>query len=138
MATYEIAELQSRANSSGASSRDIHSAVGMILQALNESAPSSFTLAGAEVASGNDQTLTVDATVGGVQLTAFSDDCRFVLIDVQDQPARVTFDGCAPTTTNGHVLASGYSATWSKALAEAAKFIRDGGSDATVQATPLK
>ena len=83
-----------------------------------------------------DQTLTVDATAGGVQFgTAFNSLTRYIVLDVQGADVRVTYDDSAPTTTNGHILFAGRSYTWSKQAAAAAKFIRDGGTDATIHAS---
>ena len=83
-----------------------------------------------------DQTLTVDATAGGVQFgTAFNSLTRYIVLDVQGADVRVTYDDSAPTTSNGHILFAGRSYTWSKQAADAAKFIRDGGTDATIHAS---
>jgi hypothetical protein len=83
-----------------------------------------------------DQTLTVDATAGGVQFgTAFNSLTRYIVLDVQGADVRVTYDDSAPTTSNGHILFAGRSYTWSKQAAVAAKFIRDGGTDATIHAS---
>jgi hypothetical protein len=83
-----------------------------------------------------DQTLTVDDTAGGVQFgTAFNKLTRYIVFDVQGADVRVTYDDSAPTTSNGHILFAGRSYTWSKQAAEAAKFIRDGGTDATIHAS---
>jgi hypothetical protein len=83
-----------------------------------------------------DQTLTVDATAGGVQFgTAFNSLTRYIVLDVQGADVRVTYDDSAPTTSNGHILFAGRSYTWSKQAASAAKFIRDGGTDATIHAS---
>lgn len=91
----------------------------------------------------SDTRLTVDATVGGVQFasTFFTQDTTgtaFLLVDldVQDADVYCTFDGSAPTTTNGHLLKQNSGYTWSKARAQAAKFIRAGGTDAKIQASP--
>lgn len=85
-----------------------------------------------------DQTLTVDDTAGGVQFDAFHADTTHVFWTSEDEECRVTFDGSAPTTTNGHVIASGSSGIWAKAMAAAAKFIRTGGSSAEIHASQLK
>ena len=82
-----------------------------------------------------DQTLTVDSTAGGVQFSAFNSLTKFVVLDVQVADVRVTYDGSAPTTTNGHILFAGRSYTWSKAAAVAAKFIEDTTTDATIHAS---
>ena len=84
-----------------------------------------------------DQTLTVDNTTGGVQFSAFNALTKFVVLDVQVADVRVTYDGSAPTTTNGHILFAGRSYTWSKAAAEAAKFIEDPTTDATIHASEV-
>lgn len=85
-----------------------------------------------------DQRLTVDATAGGVQLTAFGANCDIVVLDVQDYDVMVTFDGSAPTTTNGHHLVAGEKYTWSKDAAETAKFIRQGANSAAIHASPFR
>ncbi len=83
-----------------------------------------------------DQTLTVNATAGGVQFgTAFNSLTRYIVLDVQGADVRVTYDDSAPTTSNGHILYAGRSYTWSKQAAAAAKFIRDGGTDGTIHAS---
>jgi hypothetical protein len=85
-----------------------------------------------------DQRLTVDGTVGGVQLSAFSDTTNMVVLDVQDADVMCTFDGSAPTSTNGHRLYSGSHYTWSTAAASAAKFIRQGATSAAIQASEFQ
>ena len=72
---------------------------------------------------------------GGVQFAAFNLITQCVMFDVQGADAMVTIDGSAPTTTNGHRLYQGQSYTWSKAMAASAKFIRQGGTDATIHAS---
>lgn len=80
-----------------------------------------------------DQRLTVDATVGGVQFTNnFATSTDTVSIDIQGADVMVTFDGSAPTTTNGHRLYDTRSYTWSKAAAVSAKFIRQALTDASI------
>ena len=85
-----------------------------------------------------DQTLTVDDTAGGVQFAALHADTTQVFWDCQAAPVRVTFDGSAPTSSNGHLIQPGDSGVWSKALAAAAKFIRAGATSAVIQASQLK
>jgi len=77
---------------------------------------------------GTDQRLTVDSTSGGVQLSAFSADADYVVWDVQTADIMVTFDGSAPTTTNGHRLYVGQAGTWSVPTATAMKAIRQGAT----------
>lgn len=86
-----------------------------------------------------DQRLTVDATAGGVQFgTAFHTLTVIVVVDIQTAGVYCTFDGSAPTTTNGHYLAQGTSYTWSRATATAAKFIRESAVSAAVHASEFQ
>ena len=85
-----------------------------------------------------DQRLTVDNTGGGVQFSAFSDTTNMIVLDVQDADVMCTFDGSAPTTTNGHRLYSGSHYTWSTAAAQQAKFIRQGATSAAIQASEFQ
>ena len=85
-----------------------------------------------------DQRLTVDDTVGGVQFTAFHADTLYVHWTCETAQCRVTFDGSAPTTTNGHIVNVWDSGIWSKALATAAKWIRTGSVSAVIHASQLK
>ena len=93
---------------------------------------------------GNDHRLTVDATVGGVQFSQSSKDdntdafdslTKYIAFDVQDADVFMTFDGSAPTTSNGHKLFAGRSYTFSKEAATKAKFIRSGGTSAKIHAS---
>jgi hypothetical protein len=85
-----------------------------------------------------DQRLTVDATAGGVQFSAFNDITNMIVLDVQDADVMCTFDGSAPTSTNGHRLYSGSQYTWSTAAAAAAKFIRQGSTSAAIHASEFQ
>lgn len=86
-----------------------------------------------------DQRLTVDATAGGVAFaTAFNTATTCVIVDVQTAGVYATFDGSAPTTTNGHYLAQNTSYTWSRATATAAKFIREGAVSAVIHASEFQ
>ena len=83
-----------------------------------------------------DQALAVGNSV--VQLTdggAFNSLTKYIVLDVQVADVRVTYDGSAPTSTNGHILFAGRSYTWAKRTAEAAKFIEDTTTDATIHAS---
>ena len=93
---------------------------------------------------GNDHRLTVDATAGGVQFSQSSKDdntdafdslTKYIAFDVQDADVFMTFDGSAPTTSNGHKLFAGRSYTFSKEAAVKAKFIRAGGTSAKIHAS---
>ena len=77
--------------------------------------------------------LTVDATVGGVQFGAFTDDNNLVWFDVQDADVMMTPEGTAPTTTVGHRLAAGEKYLTTVGNAKLMKFIRQGGTSGTIQ-----
>jgi hypothetical protein len=92
----------------------------------------------------NDHRLTVDATAGGVQFSQSSKDdntdafdslTKYIAFDVQDADVFMTFDGSAPTTSNGHKLFAGRSYTFSKEAATKAKFIQAGGTSAKIHAS---
>ena len=92
----------------------------------------------------NDHRLTVDATAGGVQFSdsgkddnanAFDSLTKYIAMDVQDADVFMTFDGSAPTTSNGHKLYAGRSYTLSKEAAVKAKFIRSGSTSAKIHAS---
>lgn len=85
-----------------------------------------------------DQALTVDATAGGVQFAAFHADTAQVFWDCQAAQCRVTFDGSAPTASNGHLIEPGDSGVWPKALAAGAKFICTGAASGLIHASQLK
>ena len=93
--------------------------------------------------SGNDHRLTVDATAGGVLFSGVNDDntaafdalTKYIAMDVQDADVFMTFDGSAPTTSNGHKLFAGRSYTFSKEAAVKAKFIRSGSTSAKIHAS---
>ena len=83
----------------------------------------------------SEQELTVSTSV--VSFDAFNELTTHVLITVNDEGVRVKFDGTDPTTSSGHALAAGTQKIWDRTLAGAAKFIRDGDSDATIYLTEL-
>jgi len=84
-----------------------------------------------------DQRLTVDNTAGGVTFTDYTETyVQVVDIDVQDADVMVTFDDSAPTSTNGHRLYAGTAYSWSVARFNAAKFIRQGSTNAAIHASP--
>ena len=85
-----------------------------------------------------DQRLTVDSTVGGVQFTAVdSAKAQFIMFDIQTADVMVTVDGTAPTTTNGHRLYAGTFYTWSTGMVNAAKFIAATATSGVVHASPI-
>ena len=71
----------------------------------------------------NDQALTVDDKVR--QFAALHADTDYVVLDIQDNNARATFDGSAPTASNGHLLVKEQGLiTLSANVAKAMKMIR--------------
>jgi hypothetical protein len=60
------------------------------------------------------------------QFTAFEAGTKYIVLDVQDADARVTFDTSAASTSNGHILYAGRSYTFSARAAEVAVFARKG------------
>ena len=68
--------------------------------------------------------------------TAFNSLTKYVVLDIQTADVRVTYDGSDPVGgSNGHILFAGRSYTWSKEAAAAAKFIRNGGTSASIHAS---
>lgn len=100
---------------------------------LNNIFPKPAIYRGSPVA---DQRLTVSSSV--VQLSAFNELTNMVVLDIQDADVMCTFDGSNPSATNGHRLYSGSHYTWSTAAAAAAKFIRQAGTDAYIQASEFQ
>jgi hypothetical protein len=97
---------------------------------LNNIFPKPAIYRGSSVA---DQRLTVSSSA--VQLSAFGDTTNMVMFDIQDADVMCTIDGSTPTSTNGHRLYQGRAYTWSTAMAQAAKFIRQAGTDAVIHAS---
>jgi len=97
---------------------------------LNNIFPKPAVYRGSSVA---DQRLTVSSAV--VQLSAFGDTTNMVMFDIQDADVMCTIDGSTPSATNGHRLYQGRAYTWSTAMAQAAKFIRQGSTDGVIHAS---
>lgn len=97
---------------------------------LNNIFPKPAVYRGSSVA---DQRLAVSSAV--VQLSAFGDTTNMVMFDIQDADVMCTIDGSTPSASNGHRLYQGRAYTWSTAMAQAAKFIRQGSTDAAIQAS---
>jgi hypothetical protein len=70
------------------------------------------------------QTLAVAGTA--VKFTAFNSNTSLIAMDISGDDCYVTFDNSTPSGTNGHVLYAKEKVLWSKATAEAAKFISTG------------
>ena len=84
---------------------------------------------------GTPENLSVPTTGTGVAFATFHTDTDYVLIDIQDNNVYVTFDGSAPTASNGHLLVKEQGLiVLSKNAAKAAKFLAI-GSAAVIQST---
>jgi hypothetical protein len=83
-----------------------------------------------------DQALSV---VGAAQsLAALNAQTTHVLITVDGEPVRVTFDGSAPTATNGHYWPAGKEEVLTKELAALMRVIRQtAAGTANVHASEL-
>ena len=75
-------------------------------------------------AAADEQSLTVDDTVGGVQFAAFHASTTHVLITASGGEIRFTLRGAAPTSSTGHRLFAHDAWPMEKTMAAAAKFIR--------------
>jgi hypothetical protein len=85
-----------------------------------------------------DERLAVSTAVVSLTNAWSSSKTKYVLIDIQGDDVMVTFDGSAPSSTNGHLykkLSDPF--IWNKSTALAAKFIRAGATNASVHATPF-
>lgn len=85
-----------------------------------------------------DERLLVSTSVVSLSSVWSSDKTKYLLIDIQGDDVMVTFDGSAPSASNGHLFKK-LSAPffWNKNTALSAKFIRAAATDAAVQATPF-
>lgn len=87
------------------------------------------------------QSLTVSTAAVSFGTTYDPNSVPIVTLDIQGGVnVRARFDGTDPTSTVGHLLYSGMAYTWSAAMFNAAKFIRDtsAASNATIFASPLQ
>ena len=71
-----------------------------------------------------DEALAVSSTAVPFSTTWRDGNTKFVVIDIQSNDVRVTFDASTPTASNGHILYAGQSFTWHVDTAVAAQFIR--------------
>ncbi len=81
-----------------------------------------------------DQLLAVSSTAVALTNTGWIDATTHVLLTVGVNPIRVTFDGSAPTASNGHYWTAGREVLVPKATAKVARFIRV-STDSDVHAT---
>jgi hypothetical protein len=85
---------------------------------------------------GSMQVLTVQDSV--VVLGAFPSGASHVLIQVEDGPLRFRSDGTDPAVDLGYVVEDGATMTWTKEMAAATKWIRDGATNGTVKAQGMR
>jgi hypothetical protein len=80
----------------------------------------------------------LDVSNAVVQFAAadISDDCKYVLIQVQAQPVRITYDDSDPTAAVGQRKVAGDEGIFLRETLLAMKFIREGATDAKVWAQP--
>ena len=84
---------------------------------------------------GTPENLSAATTGTGAFFSDFHADTDYVVIDVQDNNVIVTFDGSAPTASNGHLLVKEQGLiVLSKNAAKSAKFLAI-GSAAVIQST---
>ena len=86
--------------------------------------------------SGGGQDLTVADTA--VPLAALPAGTTSVFVAFDTANVRVRFDGVAPTTSTGVQFQPGEKGTWNKAMAEAARFIREDGTSGHVFAQAVQ
>ena len=88
------------------------------------------------------QVLAVDATAGGVQLSAaaYPEGADTVKVNVQTADVRRTTDGStpAPGSDHGDLIAAGSFLYLSHIQAKEAKFIRESGTSASIYSEALK
>lgn len=77
-----------------------------------------------------DRAVVAGSAAANLIVAAIDASTTHVFWTLTDANVRVTFDGSTPTATNGHQLAAGSSGVWCKKMAEQAKVIREGTSDA--------
>lgn len=83
-----------------------------------------------------DATLAVSSVAVSFQTSDFPASCRYVRLQVQGNSVRITYDGSAPTATNGESVQATQGTTVSRAVALRMRFIRE-TADATIWAQPM-
>jgi len=85
----------------------------------------------------SDRAVTAGAVAGPLIVAALNENTQVVYWTLTGANARVTFDGSAPTASNGHQYANGASGEWSPIRAQAARIIREAGTDAVFHITEM-
>ena len=72
--------------------------------------------------------LTVNSTATNFIVAALTADTTHVYWSLEGCDTRMSIDGVAPTTSDGHIIKDGHSGIWSRSWAQAAKVIAITGS----------
>jgi hypothetical protein len=88
---------------------------------------------------GSGASLTVSTTAVALAAAAVPERAVAIKVQVQAQPVRMTTDGAAPVAaTTGDLISAGRDYIFlSRQQALAARFIRDGGTDAVIRTEAL-
>lgn len=84
-----------------------------------------------------DQALAVTDTAKDLIATALNPATTHVEWTLDAADVRMTFDGSAPTATNGHLFVNGTSRVWHRKRAEACKVIRGAATNGYIHITEL-
>jgi len=87
------------------------------------------------LASEIDATLAVSSVAVSFGAGDFPTSCKYVRLQVQGDSVRITYDGSAPTTTNGEIVQATQMSVVSRAVALQMRFIRV-TTDAVIWAQP--
>lgn len=88
--------------------------------------------------SSGDAMQVVDVATNVMAFGAFATKTTHVLVQAQGGPLRFRVDGTDPTTSVGLLMEDGVTATWSKEMAVASRWIRDGSTSGKVLAQPMR
>lgn len=84
-----------------------------------------------------DHTVVVSTTAVTLTAASLPASHLYVYIQNQGQNIRVTYDGSAPTASNGEQLVDGDRLTVTRDLALAMRFIREGSTDSALWVQPF-
>lgn len=86
---------------------------------------------------GSEADLTVSNSAVQLAAASVDDKAQMVMLQVQDADVRYTLDGSTPTASAGFIARVDDTLYLGVASAKAAKFIRDGSSDANIRSLSL-
>ena len=78
----------------------------------------------------SDRAVIATSTAANLIVAALNANTTHVFWTLTDANVRFTIDGSTPTATVGHQIAAGSSGVWCARMAQQAKVIREGTSDA--------